>query len=249
MTRNLAAFRKSLGMSQKDFAASLGIGQTTYNGYEKGNREPRSDFWVKVAQKYNVSVDYLMGYTSYIHPTDSFEKQKSAPAYSTEALDILNRYEAASPDIKAAVKAVLSVVTVTTAPIRRTKKILLFGQAFAAGTAEYPGDMLYEEYETDDMRADFAIHVNGDSMEPYLHDGSIALGAKRYPRDGEVGAFFLDGGFLVKQVCVDSYSNVYLFSLNRERSDADETIWRSAGRDFRVIGTILMDKRIPLPDV
>lgn len=56
-------------MTQKDFAASLGIGYTTYNGYETGAREPKSDFWIAVAQKYNVTIDYLMGYTNGPHET------------------------------------------------------------------------------------------------------------------------------------------------------------------------------------
>lgn len=69
MYRNLKILRKSLKMAQKDFAASLGIGYTTYNGYETGAREPKSDFWIAVAQKYNVTIDYLMGYTNGPHET------------------------------------------------------------------------------------------------------------------------------------------------------------------------------------
>ena len=69
MYRNLKILRKSLKMTQKDFAASLGIGYTTYNGSETGAREPKSDFWIAVAQKYNVTIDYLMGYTNGPHET------------------------------------------------------------------------------------------------------------------------------------------------------------------------------------
>ncbi|MBQ7737315.1 MAG: helix-turn-helix domain-containing protein [Oscillospiraceae bacterium] len=125
--------------------------------------------------------------------------------------------------------------------------IPLLGQSFAAGAPEAPGDLLFRDYETTDPRAEFAIHVNGDSMEPYLHDGTVALGVKRFPRDGEVGAFFLDGGFLVKQFCSDMAGNVYLFALNRSRADADDTVWHDSGRDLRCVGTILMSRRIPLP--
>ena len=103
------------------------------------------------------------------------------------------------------------------------------------------------DYKTTDLRAEFAIHVNGNSMEPWLPDGSVALGVKRLPRDGEVGAFFLDGGFLIKQFCSDPMGNVYLFALNRDRSDADDTVWHDSGRDLRPVGTILLDARIPLP--
>ena len=127
------------------------------------------------------------------------------------------------------------------------KVVPLLGAAFAAGSPEAPGDLFACDYRTTDLRAEFAIHINGDSMEPWLPDGSVALGVKRMPRDGEVGAFFLDGGFLVKQYAGDSQGNVYLFSLNRHREDADETIWHDSGRDLRTIGPILLDAHIPLP--
>lgn len=132
-------------------------------------------------------------------------------------------------------------------PVVIKRPIPLYGQSFAAGSPETPGDAFTQDYYTDNPKAQFAIHVNGNSMEPYLPDGSVALGVRRPPEDGEVGAFFLDGGFLVKQVCQDSQGNIYLLSLNRERSDADETIWHDAGRDLRWMGTILMKERIPLP--
>lgn len=61
---NLRALRIDLEMTQEEFATSLGISKTTYNNYEIGTREPRSDFWEKVAQKYNVTVDYLLGLSS-----------------------------------------------------------------------------------------------------------------------------------------------------------------------------------------
>lgn len=69
MYKNLKALRQSLNMSQKEFAASLGIGYTTYNGYETGARDPKSDFWIAVAKKYGVTIDYLMGYTNEPHKT------------------------------------------------------------------------------------------------------------------------------------------------------------------------------------
>lgn len=69
MYENLKALRESLNMTQKEFAASIGMKLTTYSGYETGVREPKSDFWIAVAQKYNVTIDYLMGYSDNPHKT------------------------------------------------------------------------------------------------------------------------------------------------------------------------------------
>lgn len=63
MYPRLKALRKSLGMTQEDFGKSLNIAKSTYNNYEKGKRDPGSDFWIEVAKKYNVTIDYLMGFS------------------------------------------------------------------------------------------------------------------------------------------------------------------------------------------
>ena len=61
MYPNLKALRDSLNMTQEEFGKSIGLAKSTYNNYETGVREPKSDFWIAIAQKYNVSIDYLMG--------------------------------------------------------------------------------------------------------------------------------------------------------------------------------------------
>ena len=61
MYQNLKALRDSLNMTQEEFGKSIGLAKSTYNNYETGVREPKSDFWIAIAQKSNVSIDYLMG--------------------------------------------------------------------------------------------------------------------------------------------------------------------------------------------
>lgn len=60
---NLIHLRESLNMTQTAFAQSLGINTTTYNNYESGLRDPKSDFWKLVSKKYDVSIDFLLGLT------------------------------------------------------------------------------------------------------------------------------------------------------------------------------------------
>lgn len=81
MYKNLKKFRESLGMTQKEFASSLGIGHTTYNGYETGARDPKSDFWLSVASKYGVTIDYLMGFS------ENPAKTKDNPAVAEAAAE------------------------------------------------------------------------------------------------------------------------------------------------------------------
>ena len=93
------------------------------------------------------------------------------------------------------------------------------------------------------------MRIDGDSMEPYIKDGSVAL-CKRGAiiHDGDVGLFFVDGDMKCKQYCQDSEGNVYLFSANRGRSDADVHISATSGITLLCFGKVLLDKSIPLPE-
>ena len=68
--------RERVGLSQKELAALLDIKPTTFNGYETGAHDPKSDILVKIAKQCNTSVDYLLGCTNDPSPP----KTKKAPA-------------------------------------------------------------------------------------------------------------------------------------------------------------------------
>lgn len=57
----LKEVRESVGMNKKEFATYLGLKYTTYNNYETEAREPASDFLILVSEKFDVSIDYLLG--------------------------------------------------------------------------------------------------------------------------------------------------------------------------------------------
>lgn len=48
-------------LSQAQMAAKLGLARETYRNYEVGLREPPLEILVRMAQYFNVSVDYLLG--------------------------------------------------------------------------------------------------------------------------------------------------------------------------------------------
>ena len=55
------SLRQEKGLTQKELAAKLGIGQSTVNGYEKGNREPIPEIIKAYSKYFGVSADYLLG--------------------------------------------------------------------------------------------------------------------------------------------------------------------------------------------
>lgn len=68
--------RERVGLSQKDLAAALGIKPTTFNGYENGTHDPKSDILVLIAKKCGTSVDFLLGCTDDPSPQ---RETKNAP--------------------------------------------------------------------------------------------------------------------------------------------------------------------------
>lgn len=72
--RNLAELRKLRNISQKNFAKYLNISQGNLCEWEKGRVEPNIDFLKKIADFFEVSIDYLVGRTDesdYIIPAVS----------------------------------------------------------------------------------------------------------------------------------------------------------------------------------
>ena len=257
MYKNLKALRESLGMTQAEFGKSVGIAKTTYANYETGEREPKSDFWISVAEKYHVTIDYLMGFSS--DPQKTSETKK-ATLYSSEAMDIARRYSGLDIYGKDTIRAVMEteenrvkeMAELDGPVIKQEPKIIpLFWSASAAGIASpILGEDFdnYELKEEDPQGAMFAIKVQGDSMDPYFPDGSIAFCNKDPLQDGDIGVFSVDGGSVIKQYHYDGFMGMtYLFSLNRNRSDADVVIPRSTGQTLVCQGRVITRRRYPLP--
>ena len=59
----LKELRKNKGLSQLRLATELNTTQNTVSRYETGEREPGIDELIKIADYFNVSVDYLIGRT------------------------------------------------------------------------------------------------------------------------------------------------------------------------------------------
>ena len=59
----LKELRKQHALSQTDFANILGIGQSTLSGWETGKFQIDDDSKKKIADYFDVSIDYLMGYS------------------------------------------------------------------------------------------------------------------------------------------------------------------------------------------
>lgn len=57
----LAYLRRREGISQKELGKKLNISHYTISSYEKGRSEPNDEIKARIAQYFNVSLDYLVG--------------------------------------------------------------------------------------------------------------------------------------------------------------------------------------------
>ncbi len=57
----LKQLRLSLNLTQKDMAELLGITTRGYRNYELGAREPELSTLIKLADRFHVSLDWLVG--------------------------------------------------------------------------------------------------------------------------------------------------------------------------------------------
>ena len=61
MVRRIKDLREDRDMRQSDLAAAVGIDQRTISNYETGKTNPDSDALIRLANFFNVSIDYLVG--------------------------------------------------------------------------------------------------------------------------------------------------------------------------------------------
>ena len=227
----LEELRLRKGWNATEAAEKLGFPKTTYYNYEKGNRQLYPDQLIKIADFYEVSIDYLLG-------------RDDRTVVIRSPLD--EKYEALDERGRKVVDAVIEVESgpkIVEIPKPQTKVIPLF--TAAAGPGDQPSQDGFEEYEVPaDSRAKFAVKISGDSMEPHLHDGDIALCVRRRPEIGELCVIMVNGLIYVKQYITDGM-NMYLRSLNRERKDCDVDVWASGNDTVTAYGTVIF-KKLPL---
>lgn len=185
---------------------------------------------------------------------------KKTPLYSSEAMRLAGEYDTLDIHGKQTVRAVMDLEMermeeladmAEMAPEWEPKVINIFINPSAAGPALGETGHACEPYElkqNDPQGAEYAVRVQGDSMEPYFPDGSIAFVNHDQMRDGDIGIFCVDGATVIKQWHYDRVLGItYLFSLNRKREDADVVITQSSGRSCVWQGRVITSKRYPIP--
>ena len=125
---------------------------------------------------------------------------------------------------------------------RLPKRIVLFDMAVCAGRGDFiegqtASEEIDEQIETNNLEADYALRISGESMEPTLHNGCIVL-VKRIeePEDTQVVVVNVDGNTMVKRYCI-SDGKAMLVPDNKD--GRFETIPLDGEREVRFQGLVL----------
>ena len=240
---NLLRLMKAQGEKQVDIARLLDVSKSTVSGYCSATQMPRMDKLEQLAHHFGVTLAELLGSEA---PTA--EATPLSPAQ--RIFDALNEKGRAEflrygryLEGQAAYRADGSVP-----PVLTIKHFLV---PAAAGYASPIEGEDYEELPRPaeaPEEADFCLTVRGDSMEPYIPDGSLIYVKRGAPlQEFEPGVFFVDGDVFCKQWCTDYAGTLHLLSANPLRQDANLVIPRDSGRVCVCFGKVLLPRRLPVP--
>lgn len=79
LSERLTQLKKERGLLQKDIAKAIGLSVVGYQRYEYGTRQPTVDTLIKLADYFNVSLDYLTGRANLSVDADGHVTIKASP--------------------------------------------------------------------------------------------------------------------------------------------------------------------------
>ena len=104
----LKARREQLGLSLEDVAVKVGVNGSTVSRWETGNIDNmRRDKIVKLAEALHISPAVIMGWELPPSEEEATETEMPTIALDDEQQEVLDLFNSASPEIQAAVLAVL----------------------------------------------------------------------------------------------------------------------------------------------
>lgn len=237
--------REELKLTRAELAKNLGISRSAVGNYETGISFPKEDVMLRLFDCLQVDPNYLY--------RDSFRGGEQVLSHQERRL--LESYRGLSPVGRETVRSVVEALCAyreeleQDLPERESRLIPLYRSPAAAGyAAPIPG----EDFDLIPVGGDvppgaeYAVRIQGDSMEPAIADGSVAYVNHDPLSSGDVGIFCVDGGMLCKQYYRDALGIVYLFSLNRKRADADVVLSAGGGRSLACFGRVMLRSQ-PLP--
>ncbi len=207
---NLKRARENAGLTQTQAAQKIGVSDGTYKNYEQGKREPNGDKIVTIANAFGITTDYLLGRPDAKEPADPIDKLMTVDEMEKDLLrEWLSLDEASRKSFLDVLRKIVAADQKRqTAASKRAAYLLhrLSRHKVSAGLGyNLDDDDNWQEAEVVETaavhQADFAVEVDGDSMEPdYLNGDILLVQSTPTIEVGEVGVFTLNGDGYVKEL-------------------------------------------------
>lgn len=242
----LKELRLKRQLTSEQLCERLGIKGGSYRNYERNDRKPDYDTLVKLADFYGVSTDYILGRPNAKAPKDPFDEIETVDEMEKDLIkEWLNLDEKSRKSFLDVLRKIVIKEEARNKPVIEKAKYLLrhlschkVSAGFGFNLNDDDNWQEAEVYEVPEVHtADFAVEVDGDSMEPVYCDGDILLVKSTPVIDrGDVGVFTLNSCGYVKELGKNqliSYNEKYKpinFSV-----DDDMTCWgKVLGKTTRV---------------
>ena len=238
-------YRKLKGLTQKELAKAVGMGDTTIANYEKGLRTPKKNTLFKLANAFDISIDDLFPPIESAKPKQNVTKVNFDPRqaillsnYNKLNDNRKNKLVQTSEKLLAEEQGKVIDIQEKRAEYDTRKRISLPAPGkVSAGTGYWQED----DYDTmvdfdadeipDEDEYDTIAIVVGHSMEPKIKNGDFLFIKLTDQVDlNKIGIFKVNGENYVKKLKDD-----YLESLNKEYDD----IPLSENDDIRTIGEVV----------
>lgn len=236
------------GMNRRKLSQLSGVPYTTIDGlYKKGYENAKIPTMKRIAAALGVSIDYLVS---------EGEEVSGGVELKERALRLAREYQALDGHGQRLVELVVSEEQrrMGAESEAAEPEVLYIRHYLVPAAAGYASPIQGEDYEDIPLPAgapegaDFCLTIQGDSMEPYLHDGELAFVQRDAPlKEFEPGIFFVDGDVLCKQWCIDYSGTLHLLSANPAREDANRSFPKSSGSTVVCFGKVLLDRKLPPP--
>ena len=245
--------REMLKLSQQKFGDTIGLKQVSIHDIEKGKCNVTSRNIERICREHNVNerwlrygelpvfnkkIDILTELKSKYNLTESERyliqsfmslNERDKKVISNSIWSLVKGYFENNPEKLTKLCDEIQQLNTETEDI---KEIPLYETPASAGFGMFLNDNEpYEIIKVTNTKADFAIRIKGDSMEPLYRDGQIIYVKKLdFLNDGQIGIFEYDGKLYLKK-----YERGSLISLNENYPDIklDET------SSFRTYGLVL----------
>lgn len=184
---NLKELRKSKNMTLKELGILINVSESAVSQYESGKRSPDYSTLVKIAEVFNVSVDYLLG------------RQANTKMTRHSNLEVVRKD--ARMSIDAMEKIPLLGATAAGTPIEAIENNDIDDYIYF-DTSKYSSPV-------------FALNIVGSSMEPRIFEGDTAIiEVTGFVNSGEVAAVKVNGNYTtLKQLKFES-GGMWLIGFN-----------------------------------